>query len=163
MPIAKLMSRDETMDVTIESYAYAYPDADNMHDASWHRNWVGLHTPDHRITFDDIMLDSLIVARYISVFESFVAGVVSEVVFAPTEPFVSLVLVRRDLDGDEVIVNGYLEHPLGNEAEALDIKFETSVANVKRFLEGLRDIAIEFPVRELESDLKQENRHKKTP
>lgn len=32
MPIAKLMSRDESCDVTIESYAYAYPDADNIHD-----------------------------------------------------------------------------------------------------------------------------------
>ncbi|OGX78724.1 MULTISPECIES: hypothetical protein [unclassified Exiguobacterium] len=147
MPIAKLMSRDETMDVTIESYAYAYSDADNMHDASWHRNWVGLHTPDHRITFDDIMLDSLLVAHYISVFESFVAGDVQEVVFAPTEPFISVTLTRRDADGDEVSVRGILEHPLEDEAEEIDFEFETSITNVDNFLKGLRDIATDFPVR----------------
>ncbi|MCT4777033.1 MULTISPECIES: WapI family immunity protein [Exiguobacterium] len=96
MPIAKLMSRDESCDVTIESYAYAYPDADNIHDAAWHRNWVGLHTPDHRITFDDVMLDSLLVAHYIPMFASFVAGDLSEVEFEPTEPFVSLTVTRRD-------------------------------------------------------------------
>ncbi|TCI51889.1 hypothetical protein EVJ24_12195 [Exiguobacterium sp. SH1S21] len=147
MPIAKLMSRDETMDVTIESYAYAYSDADNMHDASWHRNWVGLHTPDHRITFDDIMLDSLLVAHYISVFESFVAGDVQEVVFAPTEPFISVTLTRLDADGDEVSVRGILEHPLEDEAEEIDFEFETSITNVDNFLKGLRDIATDFPVR----------------
>ncbi|EPE60799.1 hypothetical protein L479_02825 [Exiguobacterium sp. S17] len=147
MAITKLMSRDETIDVTIESYAYAYPDADNIHDAAWHQNWVGFHAPDHRITFDDIMFDSLLVAHYIPVFESFVAGDVQEVEFEPTEPFVSLTLTRRDKDGDEVSVRGHLEHPLGDEAEELSFAFETSMLNVERFLKGLRDIADQFPVR----------------
>ncbi|WP_214890393.1 hypothetical protein [Exiguobacterium sp. s142] len=147
MAITKLMSRDETIDVTIESYAYAYPDADNIQDAAWHQNWVGLHTPDHRITFDDIMLDSLLVAHYIPVFESFIAGDVQEVVFEPTEPFVSLTLTRRDKDGDEVSVRGQLEHPLEDDAEELSFAFETSMLNVERFLKGLRDIADQFPVR----------------
>ncbi|WP_214799824.1 hypothetical protein [Exiguobacterium sp. s50] len=149
MPIAKLMSRDESCDVTIESYAYAYPDADNIHDAAWHRNWVGLHTPDHRITFDDVMLDSLLVAHYIPMFESFVAGDVSEVEFEPTEPFVSLKVTRRDGDGDEVMVKGYLEHPLEGESEELAFTFETSVSNVTRFLEGLHAIADAYPIRDL--------------
>lgn len=149
MPIAKLMSRDESCDVTIESYAYAYPDADNIHDAAWHRNWVGLHTPDHRITFDDVMLDSLLVAHYIGVFESFVAGDVSEVEFEPTEPFVSLTVTRRDGDGDEVDVRGHLEHPLEGESEELAFTFETSVSNVTRFLEGLQAIADAYPIRDL--------------
>lgn len=153
MAIAKLISRDESCDVTIESYAYAYPDADNIHDAAWHRNWVGLHMPDHRITFDDVMLDSLLVAYYIPLFESFVAGDVSEVEFEPTEPFVSLTLTRRDADGDEVTVKGYLEHPLEDESDELAFTFETSVVNVEHFLKGLRDIATEFPIRERESDL----------
>lgn len=148
MPIAKLMSRDESCDVTIESYAYAYPDADNIHDAAWHRNWVGLHTPDHRITFDDVMLDSLLVAHYIPVFESFVAGDMQEVEFEPTEPYIRLTMTRRDGDGDEVYVRGHLEHSLGDEAEELDFEFGTSVANVEHFLKGLRNIAAEFPVRE---------------
>lgn len=147
MPIAKLMSRDESCDMTIESYAYAYPDADNIHDAAWHRNWVGLHTPDHRITFDDVMLDSLLVAHYIPMFESFVAGDVSEVEFEPTEPFVSLTVTRRD--GDEVTVKGYLEHPLEGESEELAFTFETSVSNVMRFLEGLQAIANAYPIRDL--------------
>lgn len=149
MPIAKLMSRDESCDVTIESYAYAYPDANNIHDAAWHRNWVGLHTPDHRITFDDVMLDSLLVAHYIPMFESFVAGDVSEVEFEPTEPFVSLKVTRRDGDGDEVMVKGYLEHPLEGESEELAFTFETSVSNVTRFLEGLHAIADTYPIRDL--------------
>lgn len=149
MPIAKLMSRDESCDVTIESYAYAYPDANNIHDAAWHRNWVGLHTPDHRITFDDVMLDSLLVAHYIPMFESFVAGDVSEVEFEPTEPFVSLKVTRRDGDGDEVMVKGYLEHPLEGESEELAFAFETSVSNVTRFLEGLHAIADAYPIRDL--------------
>lgn len=149
MPIAKLMSRDESCDVTIESYAYAYPDADNIHDAAWHRNWVGLHTPDHRITFDDVMLDSLLVAHYIPMFESFVAGDVSEVDFEPTEPFVSLTVTRRDGDGDEVTVKGYVEHPLEGESEELAFTFETSVSNVTRFLEGLQAIADAYPIRDL--------------
>jgi|GEM_PF-5101892 len=149
MPIAKLMSRDESCDVTIDSYAYAYPDADNIHDAAWHRNWVGLHTPDHRITFDDVMLDSLLVAHYIPLFESFVAGDVSEVEFEPTEPFVSLTLTRRDADGDEITVKGYLEHPLEGEPEELAFTFETSVDRVARFLEGLQAIADAYPIRDL--------------
>ncbi|WP_214824483.1 hypothetical protein [Exiguobacterium sp. s28] len=153
MALTKLASRDETIDVTIESYAYAYPDADNIHDAAWHRNWVGFHAPDHRITFDDIMLDSLLVAHYIPVFESFVAGDMQEVEFEPTEPYIRLTVTRRDGDGEEVDVRGHLEHPLGDETEELDINFETSVANVERFLKGLRDIAAEFPIRERESDL----------
>jgi len=149
MPIAKLMSRDESCDVTIESYAYAYPDANNIHDAAWHRNWVGLHTPDHRITFDDVMLDSLLVAHYIPMFESFVAGDVSEVEFEPTEPFVSLTVTRRDGDGDEVMVKGYLEHPLEGESEGVAFTFETSVSNVTCFLEGLHAIADAYPIRDL--------------
>lgn len=149
MPIAKLTSRDESCDVTIESYAYAYPDADNIHDAAWHRNWVGLHTPDHRITFDDVMLDSLLVAHYIPLFESFVAGDVSEVEFEPTEPFVCLTVTRRDADGDEVTVKGYLEHPLEGESEELAFTFETSVDHVARFWEGLQAIADAYPIRDL--------------
>lgn len=150
MALTKLISHDGTLDLTIESYAYAYPDADNIHDAAWHRNWVGLHTPDHRITFDDIMLDSLLVAYYIPVFESFVAGDMQEVIFEPTEPFVSLTLTRRDGDGDEVNVRGSLEHPLEDETEEIDFEFETSLANVENFLKGLRDIADDFPVRQVE-------------
>ncbi|TCI67496.1 MULTISPECIES: hypothetical protein [unclassified Exiguobacterium] len=149
MPIAKLMSRDESCDVTIESYAYAYPDADNIHDAAWHRNWVGLHTPDHRITFDDVMLDSLLVAHYIPVFESFVAGDMQEVEFEPTEPYIRLTMMRRDTDGDEVTVKGYVEHPLEGESEELAFTFETSVSNVTRFLEGLQAIADAYPIRNL--------------
>ena len=149
MPIAKLMSRDESCDVTIESYAYAYPDADNIHDAAWHRNWVGLHTPDHHITFDDVMLDSLLVAHYIPMFESFVAGDVSEVEFEPTEPFVSLTVTRRDGDGDEVTVKGYVEHPLEGESEELAFTFETSVAYIAHFLDGLHEIAAAYPVRDV--------------
>lgn len=149
MPIAKLMSRDESCDVTIESYAYAYPDADNIHDAAWHRNWVGLHTPDHRITFDDVMLDSLLVAHYIPVFESFVAGDMQEVEFEPTEPYIRLTMRRRDTDGDEVTVKGYVEHPLEGESEELAFTFETSVSNVTRFLEGLQAIADAYPIRDL--------------
>lgn len=153
MALTKLASRDERTDLSIESYAYAYPDADNIHDAAWHRNWVGFHAPDHRITFDDIMLDSLFVAHYIPVFESFVAGDIQKVEFEPTEPYIRLTVTRRDGDGDEVDVRGHLEHPLGGEAEELDFEFGTSVANVERFLKGLRDIAAEFPIRERESDL----------
>lgn len=149
MAIAKLMSRDELCDMTIESYAYAYPDADNIHDAAWHRNWVGLHMPDHRITFDDVMLDSLLVAHYIPLFESFVAGDVSEVEFEPTEPFVSLTLTRRDADGNEVMVKGYLEHPLEGDSEELAFTFETSVGHVARFLEGLQAIADAYPIRDM--------------
>lgn len=149
MPIAKLMSRDESCDVTIESYAYAYPDADNIHDAAWHRNWVGLHTPDHRITFDDVMLDSLLVAHYIPVFESFVAGDMQAVEFEPTEPYIRLTMTRRDTDGDEVTVKGYVEHPLEGESEELAFTFETSVSNVTRFLEGLQAIADAYPIRDL--------------
>lgn len=147
MALTKLASRDGLIDLSIESYAYAYPEADNIYDAAWHQNWVGLHTPDHRITFDDIMLDSLLVAHYIPLFESFVAGDVQEVMFAPTEPFISLTLMRRDTDGDEVDVRGHLEHPLGGETEELDFAFETSVLEVKKFLKGLQEIASEFPVR----------------
>ncbi|MFN4214671.1 hypothetical protein [Exiguobacterium sp.] len=150
MALTKLESRDGTTDISIESYAYAYQDADNIHDAAWHRNWVGFHAPEHRITFDDIMLDSLLVAHYIPVFESFVAGGVQEVAFEPTEPFVSLTLTRRDGGGDEVNVRGRLEHPLGDETEELDFEFETSVLKVEQFLQGLREIASEFPVRKIE-------------
>lgn len=150
MALTKLASRDGLIDLSIESYAYAYPDADNIYDAAWHQNWVGLHTPDHRITFDDIMLDSLLVAHYIPLFESFVAGDVQEIVFAPTEPFISLTLTRRDADGDEVNVRGSLEHPLEDESEEIAFKFETSISNVEQFLQGLREISSEFPVRKVE-------------
>lgn len=150
MALAKLASRDGATDISIESYAYAYEEADNVHDAAWHRNWVGFHAPEHRITFDDIMLDSLLVAHCIPTFESFVAGDVRQVEFTPTEPFVSLTLTRRDLSGDEVDVRGHLEHSLGDETEALDFAFETSVLEVEQFLQGLREIASEFPVREVE-------------
>lgn len=150
MALTKLASRDGLIDLSIESYAYAYPDADNIHDAAWHRNWVGFHAPEHRITFDDIMLDSLLVTHYIPVFESFVAGDVQEIVFAPTEPFVNLTLTKRDADGDEVDVRGHLEHPIGGETEELDFTFETSVLKVEQFLQGLREMLREFPVRKVE-------------
>lgn len=150
MALTKLASLDGTTDISIESYAYAYKDADNIHDAAWHRNWVGFHAPEHRITFDDIMLDSLLVAHYIPVFESFVAGNTREVEFEPTEPYVCLTLTRRDGGGDEVNVRGHLEHPLGDETEALDFEFETSVLRVEQFLQGLREIASEFPVRNVD-------------
>lgn len=150
MALTKLASRDGTTDISIESYAYAYEDADNIHDAAWHRNWVGFHAPEHRITFDDVMLDSLLVAYYIPVFKSFLAGDVRQVEFEPMEPYVCLTLARRDGGGDEVDVQGHLEHPLGDETEALDFAFETSVLRVEQFLQGLREIANEFPVREVE-------------
>lgn len=150
MALTKLASRDGLIDLSIESYAYAYPDADNIYDAAWHRNWVGFHTPDQRITFDDIMLDSLLVAHYIPLFESFVAGDVQEIVFAPTEPFISLTVTRRDADGDEVDVRGHLEHPSGGETAELDFAFETSVLKVEQFLQGLREMLSEFPVRKVE-------------
>ncbi|KDN58311.1 hypothetical protein [Exiguobacterium sp. AB2] len=150
MALTKLASRDGTTDISIESYAYAYEDADNIHDAAWHRNWVGFHAPEHRITFDDVMLDSLLVAYYIPVFKSFLAGDVRQVEFEPMEPYVCLTLTRRDGGGDEVDVQGHLEHPLGDETEALDFAFETSVLRVEQFLQGLREIANEFPVREVE-------------
>ncbi|MGY0204022.1 hypothetical protein ACW7EJ_10935, partial [Acinetobacter soli] len=41
-----------------------------------------------RITFDDVMLDSLLVAYYIPVFKSFLAGDVRKVEFEPMEPYV---------------------------------------------------------------------------
>lgn len=150
MALAKLASRDGATDISIESYAYAYEDAQNVHDAAWHRNWVGFHAPEHRITFDDIMLDSLLVAHYIPVFESFLVGDVQRIEFEPTEPYVCLTLTRRDGAGDEVDVHGHLEHPLGEETEELDFAFETSVAEVEKFVQGLREIAREFPVREVE-------------
>lgn len=95
------------------------------------------------------MLDSLLVAHYIPMFESFVAGDVSEVEFEPTEPFVSLKVTRRDGDGDEVMVKGYVEHPLEGESEELAFTFETSVSNVTRFLEGLQAIADAYLIRDL--------------
>lgn len=147
MALTKLVSHDGRTDISIESYTYVYEDADNIYDAAWHRNWVGFHAPEHRITFDDIMLDSLLVAHYIPVFESFVSGDVQDVEFEPTEPYICLTMTRRDGDGDEVDVRGNLEHPLGDGAEELDFEFETSVANVEVFLKGLRAIADEFPVR----------------
>ncbi|MCT4782725.1 MULTISPECIES: WapI family immunity protein [Exiguobacterium] len=150
MALAKLASRDGATDISIESYSYAYEEAQNIHDLAWHRNWVGFHAPEHRITFDDIMLDSLLVAHYIPVFESFLVGNVQRIEFEPTEPYVCLTLTRRGGAGDEVDVRGHLEHPLGEETEELDFAFETSVAEVEQFLQGLREIAREFPVREVE-------------
>lgn len=57
MAFTKLVSYDGLVNLSIESHAYAYPDSENIYGAAWDQNWVGLHTPDHCITFDDITIE----------------------------------------------------------------------------------------------------------
>ncbi|PWA09020.1 hypothetical protein DCC39_13715 [Pueribacillus theae] len=143
-PHAHLVSKDGTASFKICTYNYAYPEADNIYDADWHRNYLIFTLPAFKAEIDEIMLEGNLLTYYIEELRAFTALKINEVFFEPTEPYFGLTFSFLSKRKKRIGVEGYVQYPVGIGA-VLQFEFETGVTDVVRFINGLEDILAAFP------------------
>ncbi|MFP7493170.1 hypothetical protein SFC66_05210 [Terribacillus saccharophilus] len=144
-PYSELKSQDERSCFKICSYQYAYPDAENEYDADWHKNYLYVTLPSFQAEIDDIMLEGRYLECYLDELNQFLSLKKRKVMFEPTEPFFSLGFSFNRIK--KVEVSGFVQYPVGNGSQ-LEFEFETDLAYIERFAEGLQKILQQFPVKD---------------
>lgn len=144
-PYAELNSQDGLFCFKICTYNYAYPNADNEHDADWHRNYLYLTIPAFRVEINEVMLEGRVLEYYLHEFEKFLALKKKEVIFEPTESYFGLTFSLKKFR-KKVNVNGYVQYPVGHGSE-LQFEFETDLTYIEKFVNGLKEIIRHFPVK----------------
>lgn len=145
-PYAELRSQDGMSLFKICSYNYAYPDADNIYDLDWHRNYMILHVPGFNAELNEVMLEGRAINFYIQKLQSFSELKKKRVIFEASEPYFELTF---SLDSrKKVEIQGTVQIPVGTGNKLL-FEFETDLTYVDSFINGLEDIILEFPAKEM--------------
>ena len=143
-PFAEIRSDDGASSLKICTYSYAYPSADNPHDANWYRNILVCVLPAFKAEIEEVILDGLILSHFLGELHDFITLKKSSVKFEPTEPYFDLELSFNSRKN--VIVKGSVQYPAGWGAE-LRFELDTNLTYVERFYKELESTLKEFPVR----------------
>ncbi|WP_394141144.1 hypothetical protein [Cytobacillus oceanisediminis] len=72
-PFAELRSQDGMSSFKICSYNYAYPQADNVDDGDWHRNYITLTIPAFKAEIDEVIFEGRLINFFLQELRSFSA------------------------------------------------------------------------------------------
>jgi hypothetical protein len=143
-PFAELRSQDGASCFKISTYSYAYPDADNEYDADWHQNYLLLTIPAFRAEINEIIINGCFLSNCLEQLREFSTLGKSKIEIEPLEPYFGLFFsfnARKN-----VIINGYIQYPIGNGA-TLEFEFETDLTYVDKFIHGIESILKQFPAK----------------
>ncbi|MBZ6487709.1 WapI family immunity protein [Priestia aryabhattai] len=145
-PFAELSAQDGLSCLKICTYAYAYPEADNIHDADWHKNYLTFNIPAFKAEIDEVILEGRTIKYYLNELKKFSALKQKKVLFEPTEPYFGFTLTMNGRKN--VSVDGFIQYPAGWGTE-LKFEFETDLTYIDAFIQGLESILIQYPVKEI--------------
>ncbi|MCO7124363.1 hypothetical protein NIE88_01020 [Sporolactobacillus shoreicorticis] len=142
-PCAQLRSQDGRTVLSICSYGYAYPNANDPYDRDWHKNYLLLMLPGFKAEIDEIILEGHSLRNWINELRAFSALKTEKIFFEPTDPYFSLTfrfLSRRK----NVCAEGYVQYPIADGA-VLRFELETDLTFIDSFIAGLETILHVFP------------------